>query len=103
MDSQSNGTQPITILGSVNKENIKYNFNDCYVSWTNVDEADKYIVEIAYDGSNEFVEVQRDDQNRYEIPAENRGKDSFVVRITAIGNASNEIKGATTTSGTFTL
>lgn len=103
LDSQSNGTEHITILGSVNKENIKYNLNDCYVYWTDVDEADKYIVEIAYNGSNEFVEVQRDDQNHYEIPAENRGKDTFVVRITAIGNAPNEIKGATTTSNTFTL
>lgn len=103
LDSQSNGTEHITILGSVNKENIKYNLNDCYVYWTDVDEADKYIVEIAYNGSNEFVEVQRDDQNHYEIPAENRGKDTLVVRITAIGNAPNEIKGATTTSNTFTL
>ncbi len=103
LDSQSNGTQSITILGSVNVENIRYNLNDCYVYWTDVDEADKYIVEIAYDGSNDFVEVQRDDQNHYIIPVENRGRDTFVVRITAIGNASNEIKGATVTSDTFTL
>ena len=99
LDSQSNGTQTITLLGAVNAQNIQ--LNDWKVKWTTVENAVTYRVEIAYNGSNEFVEVQNNSQLSYSIPNQYKNATSVQVKVTDMGNGTTIITGLTTTSNEF--
>ncbi len=99
LDSASKGEKTITILGSVNSDNIQ--LNDWMVKWTRVENVVKYKVEIFYDGAEEPATVYETSQLSYMIPNEYRTANKVQVKITALGNGTNIITGETSTSKEF--
>ncbi len=98
LDSQSNGTQTITLLGAVNSQNIVW--NDWTVRWSNVQNADSYRVEIFYDGETEPSVSESVSSTSFAIT--NTSANKVQVRITALGDSTNVIAGVSTTSNLFT-
>ena len=99
LDSQSYGTQTITILGYVNSSKIE--LNDWKVRWFAVEKAQRYKVEIFYDGSNVPEVIETADLS-YDIPDDKKiTANSIIVKITALGNGSNIITSAPSTSREF--
>lgn len=97
LDSASKGTKYITLLGTVNIDNIT--LNDWMIKWTTVENASKYRVEISYNGSSEYELLYEGAQLSCVI--QDTSADTVQVKITALGNNSNVIDGEVVTSRIF--
>lgn len=99
LDSQSNGTQAITLLGAVNAQSIQ--LNDWKVKWTAVENAVTYRVEMFVNGGVEAAYVYEGAQLSFNVPNVHKSANSIQVKVTAVGNGTTIITGLTTTSNEF--
>ncbi len=94
LNSQSKGIKRITLLSSVNQDQIIFNQNDWNLTWRTVDNAIKYKVEIYLDGASEPSKVLENVTETDVSLAEYYGEISTLkVVITAVGNGTNIITG----------